>query len=672
MNRSSAHATGVASPRLAGLTALIAIATTVLGGCPAAQVSSTATLVDSAHVRTGDTTFVGDNVDYPLATYWDQNAVQVVGIDVGVAVDQPSVLQLVSTGHQTTAKPPPTVSVSAKAIGTARITMTANGVHFVNNVPVNPVITVVVAPTPTQVELPASVILRVGERVPITAGIHGGTGGPQITRGTIDWTAASTQVAHIDGASTTTWTTDAFSPSEVLVGAGAGTTTLTVTYHGPGGVTLTNTIAVYVLPPGVARVVMDTNTTGLGGVGPFTGRATLTLHLGATLFDATGNALDPRAIQFVSRDPAAATIAAGVCPMPGIIPAECGGSVVGNLATILQRAARPVTFWVVATAGSAQPDSVLISLYPAVASLDLSPLATNLSLGASVAFTLIPRDGHGVALPPAAFPIMQFISDFIPEITGPARMAHVTQQMVNSKPTLTFTFFADSVPDNGQVTLQFDLTFATDSPPGSILRSPTATIVVNAVDHVNVTPASSALNVGLTSQFTATPVDGAGRSVTLPLAATWRSSAAAVATVSATGLVTAVGPGTATIFAAISGVEGGTQITTQFAVAGPPAGIVITPTSASKSVNATQQFVAYLVDAQGNRTLPAAGFSIGILTDASGVAQVQSSSFDVTQRTQTATVVATGQGTTNVRAFYQNNSNGQSTFFAIATITVTP
>lgn len=120
------------------------------------------------------------------------------------------------------------------------------------------------------------------------------------------------------------------------------------------------------------------------------------------------------------------------------------------------------------------------------------------------------------------------------------------------------------------------------------------------------------------------------------------------------------------------------DVTTSFAVivtlpaGGVPAGIVIDPTSASKAVGATQQFVAYLVDAQGHRTAPAAGWSIGILTDASNVAQVQTSSFDSVQLAQVATVLARGQGQTPVRAFYQNNSNGQSTFAAVATFTVTP
>ena len=136
--------------------------------------------------------------------------------------------------------------------------------------------------------------------------------------------------------------------------------------------------------------------------------------------------------------------------------------------------------------------------------------------------------------------------------------------------------------------------------------------------------------------------------------------------------------GTHTVTVKGQTVSGLADVTTSFAVivglpaGGVPTGIVISPTSATKAVGGTQQFIAYLIDAQGNRTLPAAGWSIGILTDASNVAQVQTSSFDDVQRAQVATVQARGAGSTPVRAFYQQTSNGQSTFAAIATFTVTP
>jgi hypothetical protein len=81
------------------------------------------------------------------------------------------------------------------------------------------------------------------------------------------------------------------------------------------------------------------------------------------------------------------------------------------------------------------------------------------------------------------------------------------------------------------------------------------------VDAIVVTPTGSALNVGQTVQLTATgtythaaPHPATYQDVTA--SATWTSSAPSVATVSTTGLVTAVTAGTATISASMNGFTG--------------------------------------------------------------------------------------------------------------------
>ncbi len=79
------------------------------------------------------------------------------------------------------------------------------------------------------------------------------------------------------------------------------------------------------------------------------------------------------------------------------------------------------------------------------------------------------------------------------------------------------------------------------------------------VASVSVTPASPSLVAGTTTQLTATPRDAAGAA--LPRAVSWSSGASSVATVSATGLVTAVAPGTAEIRATSEGVTGSTTVT---------------------------------------------------------------------------------------------------------------
>jgi hypothetical protein len=81
------------------------------------------------------------------------------------------------------------------------------------------------------------------------------------------------------------------------------------------------------------------------------------------------------------------------------------------------------------------------------------------------------------------------------------------------------------------------------------------------VDTLSVSPSSVSLTVGGTEQLTATGTIGHGSghpSTTEDVTdqATWASSAPAVATVSATGLVTAVTAGTATISASMNGFTG--------------------------------------------------------------------------------------------------------------------
>src|SRR5690606_4479111 len=102
--------------------------------------------------------------------------------------------------------------------------------------------------------------------------------------------------------------------------------------------------------------------------------------------------------------------------------------------------------------------------------------------------------------------------------------------------------------------------------------SGTAVLTVSAqpVATVQVTLTSS-LTVGQTAPATATLRDGNGAILT-GRAVTWKTSAPAVATVSQLGIVTAVGPGTATITATSEGKSGSAPV----AVVAPAARLEIT------------------------------------------------------------------------------------------------
>jgi hypothetical protein len=95
----------------------------------------------------------------------------------------------------------------------------------------------------------------------------------------------------------------------------------------------------------------------------------------------------------------------------------------------------------------------------------------------------------------------------------------------------------------------------------------TDTTTAPTVASVTIAPANATLQVGGILQLTATPLDAQGR--TLPVSGiTWSSSAPTVATVTATGLATAVAAGTAVITATVDGKSATAALT----VTGPTTG----------------------------------------------------------------------------------------------------
>src|SRR5207247_1893987 len=91
-----------------------------------------------------------------------------------------------------------------------------------------------------------------------------------------------------------------------------------------------------------------------------------------------------------------------------------------------------------------------------------------------------------------------------------------------------------------------------------------------SVASVTVGPSSATVDLSGTYQFAATLKDSSGNVLSGP-AVTWASSSPAVATVNATGLVTAFGVGSAAITATSGGVQGSAAVTVLAAVTNPGA-----------------------------------------------------------------------------------------------------
>src|SRR3989454_8946655 len=163
------------------------------------------------------------------------------------------------------------------------------------------------------------------------------------------------------------------------------------------------------------------------------------------------------------------------------------------------------------------------------------------------------------------------------------------------------------------------------------------------VASVTVTPTAPTVVVAGTVQLTATTKDANG-SVLTGRVVTWASGTPAVASVSATGLVTGVAQGQATITATSEGKQGMAAITV---TALPVASVTVQPMAANVPLGLTVQLTATLKDANGNVVT---GRVVTWASDNTAVATVNSNGL-VTGVTQgQATITATSETKTGTAA----------------------
>ena len=158
-----------------------------------------------------------------------------------------------------------------------------------------------------------------------------------------------------------------------------------------------------------------------------------------------------------------------------------------------------------------------------------------------------------------------------------------------------------------------------------------------AVASVSVSPASASVSVGQTVQLAATPKDANGNPLT-GRTVTWSSGNSGVATVSASGIVTGVSPGAATITAASEGKSGTAAVTVSSV---PVASVAVSPTSASVSVGQTEQLAATPKDANGN---PLTGRTVTWSSGNTAVATVSASGLVTGVSAGAATITAASEG----------------------------
>ena len=276
--------------------------------------------------------------------------------------------------------------------------------------------------------------------------------------------------------------------------------------------------------------------------------------------------------------------------------------------------------------GSTQPDATA-----PVADIVVSPAAPTVAINAQLPLQAQVRNATGELVPDAS--VVWTVED--------ADIATVSQAGVVTGIALGSTQVAASARGKSGIATV------------TVTRTPVASVVV--------LPSTATAMIGSKTQLTATTYD-AGLNVLTGRGITWTTSNAAVATVDASGLVTAKSGGTATITATSEGKSDACQLTVS---ALPVATISIAAGQTSIPQNGTTTLVATTKDANGTVVT---GRQITWQTSDENVVRLGSTSGSSVQVTgglaDKATITATSEGATS-QPVTITVSNGQVASVAV-------
>lgn len=329
----------------------------------------------------------------------------------------------------------------------------------------------------------------------------------------------------------------------------------------------------------VARIEVSPSTT--------TVQAGSAITLTARALDVDGNTIGAPVLRWSSNDNSIATVAA-----------------TGVVTTVAAGTAR------IAVSSMGKSAVATITVAPrAVASLTVSPTQTTLLVARSTRFTAQPLDANGA-------PLTGRTIDW--------SSSDVTVARVENDGTVTgvspgaATIVATSEGRSAQAAVTVSL------PP---------------VQAVTVSPARDTLAVNGARQFVAELRDASGTVLT-GRSVVWSSDNAAVAIVSATGVVTALAPGTAAISASSEGRSG---TATAVVLARLASAVTVTPGVASITVGNTLALAVQITDAQGNVLT---GRPLTFASEAPAVATVSAAGVVTAVSAGTARIVVSSEGKT--------------------------
>lgn len=507
-----------------------------------------------------------------VADVLDQTGRSMSGVTVVWSSQSPSVATVSSTGV-----------VKGLLPGSSLITASVGSVSGTSLLTVTkrPVASITVTPTAPAVDP--------GQTVPLSAVAYDSAG--QSIAGTVfGWTSANTAIATVSS----TGVVSGVAPGTVAISASSGAVSASVSVR-------VNNPA----PAPVASVQVTLNSSSLTA-----GQSTQAV---AVLRDAAANVLTGRPITWSSADTAIATVSSA-----GLVVSKRAGSVA------ISATSEGVTGFTTLTV-SAPP-----ALPPTT--ITVSAPDSTVMVGQSLQMTVVLRDKNGQ------------------EVVGaPISFTGRNATVLKVDPTGLVTGLAAgrssvAVSSSGlRTSIEFDVTPASGGPA--------------PVNSVVVTTPTASVNVGQSVQLLAQALDASGNPVN-GVTFAWSSSNTGFATVSATGQVSAVAPGTVSVTATANGKSGSVSITVQ---APAPAVATVTTTVASPlTVGKTAQAVAIAKDAAGN-VIP--GVSFTWASSQTSKATISSSGL----------VTAVAAGTTTITASSGGQSGGATLTVqapAVATVAV--
>ena len=460
--------------------------------------------------------------------------------------------------------------VTGVAAGSATITATSEGKSGTASVTVTPV------PVASVSVSPATASVTIAQTVQLTATARDANNNV-LTGRAVTWSSSNTGIATV-------------SSSGVVTGVAAGSATITATSEGKSG---TASVTVTAVPAPVASVSVSPATPSV-----IVGQ---TVQLTATAYDANNNVLTGRAVTWSSSNTGIATVSSS-----GVVTGVAAGS-----ATITAT-----------SEGKSGTASVTVTP-PPVASVTVAPTTASVIVGQTVQLTATTRDANnnvltgrtvtwassntgiatvsssGVVTGVAAGSATITATSEGKSGTASVTVTPVPVASVSVAPTTASVIVGQTVQltattrdANNNVLTGRTVTWAssntgiaTVSSSGVVTgvaagsatitatsegKSGTATVTVTLapVATVTVTPASASVGVGQTIQLTATMRD-ANNNVLTGRAVTWASSNTGIATVSASGVVSGVAIGSATITATSEGKSGTASVNVTVASADP-------------------------------------------------------------------------------------------------------